>query len=95
MISDEIKAAQEAYAARPFAVRWVDSHASGTFRFQTLDEAFAYAQEQWARIQKRCRQARGETSWVASCLWESFLIAPDGRVALAYVLLCNDVTNRT
>ena len=38
-ISNEIRAAQEAYAARPFAVRWRDSHFSGTTRFHTFDGA--------------------------------------------------------
>lgn len=90
MISEEIRAAQEAYAARPFAVRWCDSHCSGTFRFHTYADAFDYVQEQWARIR---RYADTKPYPVESLLWQSRLITPDGSVSLRYVLLCDDVSS--
>jgi hypothetical protein len=88
-ISPEIRAAQEAYAARPFAVRWEDSHMSGTFRFDSFTEAFDYVQIQWARVQRRVRENRH----MASHLWHSYLETPEGRVPLRYVLLCDDVSS--
>lgn len=88
-VTPEVRAAQEAYAARPFAVRWVDSHLSTTFRFHTLDGAFEYAQAQWALIQKRVRENRCMASEIRRCYIES----PTGRMPLAYWLLCNDVSS--
>lgn len=88
-VSPEILELQKAYASRPFAVRWVDSHFSGTFRFHTLDESYQYVQEQWARISKevathRCR---------SSSLWRSFLETPEGKTPLSYVLLTTDISS--
>lgn len=80
---------QAAYAARPFAVRWIDSHFSATFRFHTLDEAHAYAQQQWMHIQWQVARHRP----CASRLWQSRLITPTGSVQLAYVLLATDVSS--
>lgn len=88
-ISPEIRAAQEAYEARPYAVRWQDSHFSGTFRFHTLDGAFDYVQSAWANVQERVRENR----YMASNLHRSYLETPAGRVQLRYVLLCADVSS--
>lgn len=86
-VSPEILSLQKAYAARPFAVRWVDSHSAGTHRFDTGAEAFDYIQAQWLRIQRDVAQYR----YRASNLWWSHLETPEGRVQLAYVLLTQDV----
>lgn len=88
-ISAEILALQEAYAARPFAVRWHDSHFSGTFRFHTLNDAFQYVQDQWARISKEVANHR----YCASSLWRSYLETPQGRTPLNYVLLTHDISS--
>jgi len=88
-ISPEIRASQLAYAARPFAVRWVDSHASCTNRFDTLSEAFEYIQAQWIRVQRDVAQYR----YRASNLWWSHLETPAGTTQLAYVLLASDVSS--
>jgi hypothetical protein len=89
MLSDEIKQAQAAYAARPFAVRWVDSHYSGTHRFHTFDEAFAYAQDQWARQVREVSRHR----YRASALWQSAIITPAGSMPLRWYLLTADVSS--
>ena len=89
MISNEIRTAQEAYAALPFAVRWRDSHFAGTFRFETFEQAFTYVQWQWAQIQKRVATHRN----MESLLWQCYLETPQGRVSLDYYLLCSDVTS--
>lgn len=88
-VSKEVAASQAAYAARLFAVRWVDSHSSGTFRFHTFDEAFQYAQEQWVNVQRRV----AAEPYRASCVWQSYLETPAGRSQLAYVLLTDDVSS--
>lgn len=88
-ISLEIRAAQEAYAGRPFAVRWVSSYASITNRFHTLDEAYAYVQQMWVHVQKHVR----ENCYSASNLSFSYLETPASRVQLNYVLLCSDVSS--
>lgn len=85
----EILAAQEAYEARPFAVRWVDSHFAGTFRFHTYDEAFDYIQDQWKKI----RNSVATRKYRASHLWESYLITPTERISVKYVLLAEDVSS--
>ena len=88
-VSDEIRAAQEAYNARPFAVRWVDSHAALTNRFYTFEAAFAYVQEQWARIQETVRTNKYRESQLSKC----YLETPEGRTSLRYWLLCDDVSS--
>lgn len=89
MQASAVLTSQAAYAARPFAVRWVDSHFSGTFRFHTFDEAFQYAQDQWALVQRNVSEHRR----MASNLWRSCLETPAGRTQLAYVLLARDVSS--
>jgi hypothetical protein len=88
-LSVAIYETQQAYAARPFAVAWRDSHFSGTFRFDTLDQAYADIQSRWARIQAKVAAER----YTASQLWQSYLETPTGRVRLAYVLLCDNVSS--
>ena len=88
-LSPEIQAAQAAYAARPYAVRWVDSHGSGTFRFDTFAEAFDYVQEQWARIQRKVATER----YRASHLRRSHIETPQGNTPLPYWLLAEDVSS--
>lgn len=89
-VSDEILAKQQAYAARPVAVHWRDSHFSGTFRFDTLGEAFAYVDQQWSRIRRNVAAER----YLASDLRSSALEAPGiGRVPLRLVLLADDVSS--
>lgn len=88
-VSPEIRAAQEAYAARPFAVMWRDSHAQVPSRFNTFDDAFEYVQEQWARIRKTVATRRH----YASDLRRSYIETPEGRVSLRDVLLCDDVSS--
>jgi hypothetical protein len=80
-------AAQEAYARRPFAVRWEDSIVAATNRFETFNEAFDYVQQQWANIRKEVSTATD----TESKLRRSYLETPEGRVSLRYVLLCDDV----
>jgi hypothetical protein len=89
MTREELKATQEAYASRPFAVRWIDSHFGTTSRFYTFAEAFDYAQCMWART----RQEAAERRFVSSNLRESYLETPSGRVSLAYYLLADDVSS--
>ena len=88
-VSAEILASQAAYAARPFAVRWIDSHYSGTHRFHTFNEAFQYLQHQWVAVRKRVACNR----YMASDLHRSYLETPTGRTPLTYVLLTNDVSS--
>jgi len=88
-ISPEVRAHQAAYAARPFAVRWQDSHFSGEFRFDTFAEAFDYVQTMWTNI----RQAVEQRPYRSSMLWQSYLKTPEGRISLRYVLLCEDVSS--
>ncbi len=88
-VTAEVRASQRAYAARPYAVRWRDSHFSGTFRFHTFDEAFEYVQSQWLRIcedvaNNRCR---------ASALWSSYIETPEWKISLSYLLLTADVSS--
>jgi hypothetical protein len=87
MTDEQIKAAQEAYEALPFAVRWSDSHFDGTFRFETLDAAYVYIARQWASIRKQV----ATRPHCGSQLWRSYLETPEGKVSLRYVLLCDDV----
>lgn len=84
-----IHAAQQAYAARPFIVRWVDSHYSGSNRFDTFGEAFAYAQDQWARQRREVSQNHNR----ASHLWQSYIGGPDGNMPLSYYMLAGDVSS--
>lgn len=88
-VSMEILASQLAYAARPFAVYWVDSHCSGEFRFETFAEAYDYVQTQWARVRRRVATEQ----YHASDLWVSRFHTPTGSVQLAYVLLADDVSS--
>jgi len=89
MTHEQILAAQAAYAARPFAVRWRDSHFSTCERFSSYDEAFAYVQQMWALIRHTVRVSRNHES----LLWQSSLETPAGRVQLNYVLLADDVSS--
>jgi hypothetical protein len=88
-ISKEIATAQANYAAKPFAVRWVTSHFSGTFRFDTFDEAFDYVQEQWVKVQKQVRN----NAYHSSKLWQSYIETPDGKMSVEYFLLAKDVSS--
>jgi hypothetical protein len=88
-VTPAVRAAQEAYAARPFAVRWCDSHFSNMSRFDTLDEAFEYIRCQWVRVRKQVERNPHH----ASNLRRSYLETPEGRVSLRYVLLCDDVNS--
>lgn len=77
------------YWSKQFAVRWRTSHFSGTFCFDTLAEAFAYIDTQWANIRNRV----AAEPYFASNLRDSALIA-DGRIIpLRYVLLADDVSS--
>jgi hypothetical protein len=89
MTRDELKATQEAYASRPFAVRWIDSHVATTSRFHTFAEAFAYAQDMWATIRKQVSEQR----YMSSNLWQSNLQTPNGSVRLAHYFLADDVSS--
>jgi hypothetical protein len=86
----ELAACQQAYAARPFAVRWNDSHYSGEHRFHTFNEAFDYAQQQWAYINKRVASAPYPCQ---SFLGQSWIETPEGRISLRYYLLTKDVSS--
>lgn len=89
-VSAEIKAAQEAYAARPVFVYWVDSHAKVPSRFHTLSDAFGYIDTQWSRI----RRAVASERYRASHLRQGFIEAPElGRVSLSHLLLAEDVSS--
>jgi hypothetical protein len=81
--------AQLAYAARPYAVHWRDSHFSATFRFHTLDDAFADIQHRWERIRATVARDRYRASHLRDCNLQT----PEGRVSLRYVLLCDDVSS--
>ena len=87
MISAELAAQQAAYWARPFAVRWCDSHFSVTEKFLTLEGAYEYIQKMWALIRKQV----SERQFCGSQLWQSYLETPAERVKLSYVLMCDDV----
>jgi hypothetical protein len=89
LISAEIYAAQQAYAARPFAVRWYDSHYSATHRFHTFNEAFDYAQDQWQRICRDVARWRFHASHLQACA----IITPAGSMPLHYYLLTNNVSS--
>jgi hypothetical protein len=89
MVSEEIKAMQEAYWARPFAVQWRDSHFSTTDKFLTLEGAFDFIEYHWARIRKDVATRRNVESLLRQC----YLETPEGRVSLRYVLLCDDVSS--
>ena len=88
-VSPEILAKQAAYAARPFAVRWCDSHASGTYRFNTLDEAYEYIHAVWLVSQINIAEKANR----CTMLDRSYLETPSGRVQLRYVLLCDDLSS--
>lgn len=88
-VSPDIRALQIAYAARPFAVRWHDSHFSGTFRFHSFNEAYQYVQDMWAHIVREVAQ----NPYRASSLWRSYLETPEGKTQLTYVLLTADVSS--
>lgn len=90
-VSSEVAAAQAAYAARPFAVRWCDSHFATTERFNTFDEAFAYLQRQVARITRDVKRAG--SSWVGAYFWESYIETSEGRVQANYYLLADSVSS--
>lgn len=65
--SPEILASQQAYAARPYAVRIQTSHFSGTSRFDTLVEAIGYLTSQYVRMKavvkaERCRSFDAQRS---------------------------------
>jgi hypothetical protein len=89
MTNEELKAIQAAYAARPFAVQWADSHYCGTSRFDTFEEAFEHAQSLWSMIRKSVVNQR----YMESHLWQSWLETPAGSVRLAYWLLADDVNS--
>lgn len=48
-VSPEILAKQQEYAARPYAARVVTGNFSGTFRFDTYEDAVAYLRQQVKR----------------------------------------------
>ena len=79
---------QSAYKNRPFAVKWVDSHFSGTFRFETLDDALEYVQQQWSKIRSEVQSEH----YCASNLSRSKLETPDGTLSLKWWLLTDDVS---
>jgi len=89
-LDPEIRKAQLEYAARPFVVRWEDSHFSMTARFHTFDDAFDYVQDAWASIQSRVSQV----PYSCSKLYRCYLETPDrGRIPLTYWLLVDDVSS--
>ncbi len=88
-MKNEIALAQAEYAARPYAVRWVDSHVATTNRFNTLEEAFKYAQDMWAMIRQEVSRRR----YMASNIWWSRIETPNGKIPLAYYLLADDVSS--
>lgn len=71
-VSPEIFAKQQAYAARPYAVRIITSHYSGTQRFHTIREAIAYLAAQYARDRATVKNER----YRSFCAWRSVLILP-------------------
>jgi hypothetical protein len=89
MTPAELKATQAAYAARPFAVRWVDSHVATCNRFHTFDEAHQYAQDMWAMIRREVATRHN----MESHLWQSFIETPQGRIALRWYVLADDVSS--
>jgi hypothetical protein len=90
VISNETRIAQETYAARPFAVRWEDSHSALTNRFETFDEAFAYAQKQVLRI---CADVKRASYSCASNFYRSNIQTPEGRMPLRYYFFADDVSS--
>ena len=89
MNATALKAIQDAYAARPFAVRWVDSHVGTCNRFDTFEEAFEYAQDMWAMIRREVSQRRN----MESHLWQCYLEPPAGRMPLNWYTLADDVSS--
>lgn len=68
----EIKAAQEAYAARPYAVSMYTSDFSCTHRFHTLPDAIKYLSDQYARMRRIAAGERYHALYAFRC----FLILP-------------------
>ncbi len=89
MLNAELKATQDAYQARPYAVRWVDSHVATCNRFYTFDEAFKYAQDMWAMIRREVSQRRN----MESHLWQSYIETPQGNMPLSFYALADEVSS--
>ncbi len=88
-VSPDILAKQQAYAALPVAVRWIDSHSQTHNRFRTTAEAFAYIQQMWNVIQREVKENTNRASHLRQC----YLEADGQRTPLNYVLLCEDVSS--
>ncbi len=93
-VSAEIKAAQEAYAARPWFVMWRDSHCQVPCRFHTFEDAFEYVQDQWRRIKATVARERYSASNLG---WRgengSWIEGPDCKMPLGWLLLAKDVSS--
>lgn len=79
MSDQDIKAAQEAYAARPYAARVETSHFSGTFRFHTRDGAFDYIFDQYKRFRRQVAEGTYGRDWTNFDLYRSYVVGPDGQ----------------
>ena len=88
-VSFDIARCQLEYAARPFFVRWVDSHCSVPSRFNTFDEAFDHVQLQWHRIRARAKS----DNLRSSLLQWGRIEGPNFSWTLRELLLVDDVSS--
>lgn len=83
----DILAKQAAYAARPYEAYVTWSHASGTFRFDTLAEAIGYVHDQWAHVSLLVRTKAYGSSWIGFDTRKSYVKGPDcGTIDARYIL---------
>lgn len=88
-VSLEIARKQLEYAAKPILAIWVDSHCQVPCRFDTVGEALDFFHNNWARIVKRCKAERYNSSDLRS----SFICGPDFRWSGRDVMLASDVSS--
>jgi len=89
----EYRAAQAAYAARPYLVMMRTSHYSGGHRFDTEGEAFDYIFDQfkrWSGIVADPHRHGYGNSWVAFDVHATLIEYPDGHKVKARDVLFVD-----
>lgn len=89
-ISPEVKAAQVAYEARPFAVYLRTSHASVHSRFDTERQALEYLFKQFAHARRAFVEGAFGSAWFDFDAHASQIEYPDGRAIPARFFLFAD-----
>lgn len=75
------------YWSRPYRAHVSSSHFSGTFCFETYEEADAYIRSSASRVKEQIRSKVFGRAWVGFDCWRSFIESEDlGRVPAAYIL---------